>query len=445
MKKLIFFIQVFLLLGTTIWAQSSWVPQTNPLGTGESAMVGKIQFVSAAEGWITTGSGKLLHTINSGNNWTIVTPEPVDTLITWSDPALSLCFINPSTGWMIGTKGSTSQWNGAVVYKTTNGGINWNKLTIPAYDAGIYIQFVDVNNGWIMLFNTNFTGVGVHRTTNGGTNWNAITAPASGLPFFIDNNSGWLMPLSSGESSTTSDSIRKTTNGGLTWMAPWGTNAQVKFNAIHFSDINNGWAVGKNGLILKTTNGGSSWNYITYTGITSAYSSNTVFFLNANTGWIGTIDSVTQTGYVLYTNNGGSSWTWQTPAIGGYSISSIHFFDALNGGLTTRNAQIFHTTNGGVKVINISTEVPSSFSLSQNYPNPFNPATVISFQLSVAGQVVLKVYDVMGREVQTLVNESLKPGTYEASFDGSQLTSGVYFYRLTTYNFSDTKNMLLVK
>ena len=121
MKKLIFFVQGIFVTWNNYLGQSSWVPQTNPLGMGESAMVGKIQFVSAAEGWITTGSGKLLHTINSGNNWTIVTPEPVDTLITWSDPALSLCFINPSTGWMIGTKGSTSQWNGAVVYKTTNG------------------------------------------------------------------------------------------------------------------------------------------------------------------------------------------------------------------------------------------------------------------------------------------------------------------------------------
>ncbi|HEY5122123.1 MAG TPA: T9SS type A sorting domain-containing protein, partial [Ignavibacteria bacterium] len=102
-------------------------------------------------------------------------------------------------------------------------------------------------------------------------------------------------------------------------------------------------------------------------------------------------------------------------------------------------------TGNPIEIQNISTEIPSKYSLSQNYPNPFNPTTVISFQLSVVGQVVLKVYDVMGCEVQTLVKESLKPGTYEASFDGSQLTSGVYFYKISAGDFSETKKMLLIK
>ncbi|MFZ4590311.1 MAG: T9SS type A sorting domain-containing protein, partial [Ignavibacteria bacterium] len=96
-------------------------------------------------------------------------------------------------------------------------------------------------------------------------------------------------------------------------------------------------------------------------------------------------------------------------------------------------------------VENISAEVPGSYSLGQNYPNPFNPSTVVSFQLSVVSDVSLKVYDVQGREVQTLVNERLNAGTYEVKFDGSMLTSGVYFYRLFTDGFSDAKKMLLIK
>jgi photosystem II stability/assembly factor-like uncharacterized protein len=429
-------------------AQSSWVLQTNPLGTGNSAMVGKIQFVSPTEGWISAGNGKLLHTTNGGTNWTIVSPEPVDTLFSWSDPALSLCFINPTTGWIIHTKGSFSNMQGAVVYKTTNGGSNWNKLTIPNYDAGIYIQFVDANNGWIMIFNSNLTG-GIFRTTNGGINWNIIEQPVGGFPFFINSNTGWLMPINSGGIGTTSDSIRKTTNGGLNWTAPWGTNAQVGFNAIHFSDINNGWAVGKNGLILKTTNGGNSWTYVTNTGITSSYKSKTVFFLNANTGWIGTKEDNTNNVFVLYTNNGGNSWTFQTPATGGSSIFNIHFFDALNGGLTSED-NILHTTNGGVWVKNISTEVPLAFSLEQNYPNPFNPTTNIRFDLPKSGSVRLVVFDALGREVATLVNEKLQPGTYEVDWpapsgNGSSFASGVYFYKLSASNFVDVKKMLMIK
>ena len=94
---------------------------------------------------------------------------------------------------------------------------------------------------------------------------------------------------------------------------------------------------------------------------------------------------------------------------------------------------------------NISTETPSSYSLGQNYPNPFNSMCNVQFSMSNAGNAKLVVYDVMGREVQTLVNERLQPGTYEASFDGSKLNSGVYFYKLVTGNFTETKKMLLIK
>jgi Secretion system C-terminal sorting domain len=108
---------------------------------------------------------------------------------------------------------------------------------------------------------------------------------------------------------------------------------------------------------------------------------------------------------------------------------------------------------GSVGIKNISSNIPSGYSLSQNYPNPFNPRTIIRFQVSngfpvgTSGndKVVLKVYDMMGREVQTLVNESLKPGTYETTFDGSNLSSGTYFYKLITGGFSETKRMMLIK
>ena len=110
------------------------------------------------------------------------------------------------------------------------------------------------------------------------------------------------------------------------------------------------------------------------------------------------------------------------------------------------NGVILKTTTGGVtNVQNISSEIPTAFSLSQNYPNPFNPRTVVSFQLSVVSNVVLKVYDVQGCEVQTLVNQKLQPGTYEATIDGSLLSSGVYFYKLVTDGFSETKRMVLIK
>jgi hypothetical protein len=98
----------------------------------------------------------------------------------------------------------------------------------------------------------------------------------------------------------------------------------------------------------------------------------------------------------------------------------------------------------------ISSKVPNSYVLSQNYPNPFNPTTKIKFDLPVnvkreASNVKLIIYDILGRDVATLVNEQLKPGSYEVEWDATNYPSGVYFYKLQTESFSETKKMVLVK
>ena len=95
--------------------------------------------------------------------------------------------------------------------------------------------------------------------------------------------------------------------------------------------------------------------------------------------------------------------------------------------------------------INISSEVPRQFSLFQNYPNPFNPSTIIRYELPRIGFVKIIVYDVLGREVVTLINEQLKPGTYEIDWDASGYSSGVYFYRLQTEGYTETRKMILIK
>ena len=105
--------------------------------------------------------------------------------------------------------------------------------------------------------------------------------------------------------------------------------------------------------------------------------------------------------------------------------------------------------NGNYKYYELQNEVvigvPNKFVLNQNYPNPFNPSTVLSFQLPVAGFISLKVYDINGREISELVNENLSAGEYKINFNGSALPSGVYYYKLTSDNFSETKKMILIK
>ncbi len=88
---------------------------------------------------------------------------------------------------------------------------------------------------------------------------------------------------------------------------------------------------------------------------------------------------------------------------------------------------------------------PKDFLLSQNYPNPFNPTTNIRFRIAKSGFVSLKVYDVLGREVATLVNQEKPAGNYEVKFDGSGLSSGIYFYKLSTENYTSVKKMILMK
>lgn len=98
-----------------------------------------------------------------------------------------------------------------------------------------------------------------------------------------------------------------------------------------------------------------------------------------------------------------------------------------------------------VGITQISNEIPKEYKLEQNYPNPFNPATVIKFQVAGLSGVKIVVFDVLGREIETLVNEELKPGTYEAEFSGENYPSGIYFYRMQTNEYNKTLKMILIK
>ena len=103
------------------------------------------------------------------------------------------------------------------------------------------------------------------------------------------------------------------------------------------------------------------------------------------------------------------------------------------------------TVIDGTTIVENEKELPTSFELSQNYPNPFNPTTTISFSISSSAFTSLKVYDILGNEVETLVNEEKPAGTYELQFDASNLSSGVYLYRLSAGNFTEMKKMVLMK
>jgi hypothetical protein len=197
--------------------------------------------------------------------------------------------------------------------------------------------------------------------------------------------------------------------------------------------------VGNSGTILKTTNAGNVWrladtNHLTY---------NTLFKVSYPAA--NRITCVGGAGTILTSTDGGATWTQQvsgTTAI----LYGVYFSDANHGCAVGEGGVILTTTDGGAVFVNqIGTEIPDKYSLGQNYPNPFNPATKIKFNIKETGFVTLKVYDILGKEISSLVNQKMQPGEYETSFDGSSLKSGVYFYKLQTGSFTETKKMLLVK
>ena len=114
-----------------------------------------------------------------------------------------------------------------------------------------------------------------------------------------------------------------------------------------------------------------------------------------------------------------------------FSSSTVSGFVALSGSTVT--------------AVETTESLPTEFVLNQNYPNPFNPSTTISYKLSSDGNVSLKVYDILGNEVASLINDFQNAGNYKISFDASRLASGVYFYKLQTSNFVQVRKMMLLK
>lgn len=447
MKKLLL-VFGFIISGLTssfLNAQSNWSFQTNPIA--DSAL-GKIQFVSSTEGWISEAHGRMLHTTNAGTDWSVVTPFPSDTVTSMTDPANSMWWADQKHGWKINWLGTSfADAHGAVIQRTTDGGNSWTKnvLSTVAGEMGFQIQFVDTNNGWASVYNYSLGSMVTLRSTNGGSNWDTVAT--SGIFYFVDTNNGW---------SIGGTKIYHTANGGNNWSLQYTSAGTGGFNAVQFTDLNHGWVVGDSCKILKTTDGGGTWTPITNTGISSNFRSKGLFFVNANFGWIGSkivnMPISSDVGINLYTTNGGASWTTQSfpGAENSDNVWSIFFWDANNGWFTTDAGKIGHTTNGGgtTAIVQAKNTMPAGFSLSQNYPNPFNPTTLITYNVPAVGTpyiVSLKVFDVLGREVATLVNETKSAGTYNATFNASKFASGVYFYQLKAGNILQTKKMILMK
>ncbi len=142
--------------------------------------------------------------------------------------------------------------------------------------------------------------------------------------------------------------------------------------------------------------------------------------------------------------NIGTSWETDEEFLpGGFSYDIIEYDNKLflgrNDGLYVKSIVT------GIKDKIKNTKLPKEYSLDQNYPNPFNPSTKINFQIPVGGMVILKIYDVIGNQVATLIHEVKPAGNYSINFDANALSNGVYLYQLTAGDFIQTKKMVVLK
>jgi hypothetical protein len=142
--------------------------------------------------------------------------------------------------------------------------------------------------------------------------------------------------------------------------------------------------------------------------------------------------------------NGGSNWGIDFPTTSNEKLYAINFSSANYGWAVGEAGTVINTSGRSITSIS-NNNLTDKYSLSQNYPNPFNPVTIIKFRIKDSRFVTLKIYDITGKEVEILVNEKKSPGVYEVTFDGGKLSSGVYFYKLISGDFSETKRMIMIK
>ena len=375
-----------------------------------------IQFLSSNVGYAAGEGGAVLKTTNAGSNWMLM---PTGSIRHFR----SLSFIDSNTGYVVGDTG--------IIVKTTNGGTNWITQTSGTIVNLLSVLFINANTGSAVGGETNNGNGIILRTTNGGNNW---TAQLSGTSlrftslYFLNSDTGFV---------SATNGIHKTTNGGINWTAISGAEG----HDIYFTSASTGYAMCSNTNVYKTTDGGNTW-FIVSSGYNTAYYS---FQFFGNFG-IAAGDN----GRILRTTNGGVNWTAVT-SITENPLRSLHFINENTGYIAGDFGAIIKTTNGGLSFLQANNEIiPKKFSLYQNYPNPFNPSTKIKFDIppNIQGglpNVKITIFDVQGREIIKLLDEELSAGVYEISFDGSSLSSGVFFYRIETKGYSETRKMILLK
>lgn len=374
-----------------------------------------VSFTNNSTGYIGTQAGMIYKTTNGGQNWTF------QQLAGLGGYDINEIFINPINNNHVYAAGNDGSF-----HKTTNGGANWSFVDLGSSHLRIVV-FFDLLHGITASY-----GNQMFITSNGGNSWNTVSTGILTENYWSSFSAGNAVYV-----SASGGKIIKSTNAGVNWVIQ-SINEDALVFSLYFKDANTGYAGTDGGKVYQTTNGGTNWFLLSVLNpaisIHSIVSNGADIFLCGNAGCI-------------FKRPAGSSTWYQQVSNYSSSFFDLCFTDEFTGYAVGNNGTIRKTTNSGdpIGIEPVSGNTAVRYTLFQNYPNPFNPVTNIEFSIPQRTYVKLIIYDNLGREVVTLVNEELPAGNYKTDLNANSLSGGIYYYRMITRDYTDTKKMVLVK
>jgi len=414
------------------FGQPHWVKMPVPTTRNLS----RVSFIDSVQGWVAGDSGVVCHTTDGGQTW-------VKQETGVSNSLFDLFILDRSYGWAVGLQyAQDTSWYGTVLIRTTNGGATWTRRNLQG-EYFYTIMFFDSVNGWMAGHNGK-----VRKTTDGGSSW--VPAPVdssivSGFPInhldFYSRNYGFGL----GGRVDAAGVIWRTTNGGARWAAvdPGGDGEPL--HGLHYIDSLHVIAVGGDfdlgSGIIRTKDGGETWQY-TFLRIWGE--ARALAFRTPAEGYV----PLGFPGTYMSTKDTGETWASYETA-DSQAVFDVKFPDSLHGYMVGANGSVLKYVSQTDAVSPDPANLPEGPALLQNFPNPFNPVTKVVYRLPVAGTAILKVYDVLGREVATLFDGRETAGTHEAEFSCTDCSSGVYYCRLTAISgqgiTTQVRKMLLLR
>ncbi|MDQ3194391.1 MAG: YCF48-related protein, partial [Bacteroidota bacterium] len=387
------------------------------VSAGNKKTLYKNYFINDATGFCVGESGTVLKTVDEGLTW--------DNLCKFTDKHLkAIYFGNDKRGYVAGNRGA--------IFKTTDLGITWTDQTHYLNLDYNDIHFRDDAVGIAAGGNPENGRAFIYKTTNGGTNWyEAYDSIGSGILnaiTFVDN-SNWLIAGNNGN-------ILKTNDAGEHWESI--NLCYEDLNSIIFSDPKNGLVSGNDGIIYKTTDGGIVWRSKVSGTLASL---NSIKYINSDH-----VIAAGDNGTLIISYDGGDLWS-VVPKITNNNLFTVNrvndrLFASGEYGtiITSKASRNILAASKNTNVIN------SHYTLHQNFPNPFNPETIINYELSRSADVMIRIHDLLGKEVAIISNQKQEAGNHSLKFNGSNLCGGIYFYSLVVNNTpAGTRTMIILK